>query len=209
VAFQGQATPSLANDLLSTVSPGYDKSLKPNTFSLTKAKQLFTQAGVKPGTTFTFWALAGRRDEWITMAQILQQDLQKIGLNLSIERNDISTWLAKFNPAGKKFPNTIVGDFWSLPADPLSAFGQATSGSCNCNWNNAQYDALLKKAQATVDPAKRQAIFDQMQVLFAKELPEMTIAHQTNVIYAQKTVSGMWEDPAGTSRLEGVQKAGG
>jgi peptide/nickel transport system substrate-binding protein len=182
--------------------------LKPWAFDLQKAKQLFDQAGVKPGTTFTFWSLAGRRDEWVTMAQILQQDLQKIGLNLSIQRNDISTWLNKFNPAGKKFPYTIVGDFWSIPADPLAAFGMATSGSCNCNWNNSQYDALLKKAQATPDPAKRQGLFNQMQVLFAKQVPMLTIAHQTNIIYSQKAFTGMWEDPAGTARLEGARMTG-
>jgi peptide/nickel transport system substrate-binding protein len=207
-AFFGTANPALADDLISTTNPIYNKSLKPQPFDLQKAKQLFDQAGVKPGTTFTFWSLAGRRDEWITMAQILQQDLQKIGLNLDIQRNDISTWLAKFNPAGKKFPNMIVGDFWSIPANPIAAFGMAASGQCNCNWNNAQYDALLKQATAAQDPAKRQQLFDQMQALFAKDLPMMTIAHQTNIIYAQKTIQGIWEDPAGTTRLEGARMTG-
>ncbi len=203
-AFFGTATPALANDLISTTNPIYNKRLKPQSFNLDKAKQLFQQAGVKPGTTFTFWSLAGRRDEWITMAQILQQDLQKIGYDLKIERNDIPTWLGKFNPAGKKFPNTIVGDFWSIPANPIAAFGMAATGQCNCNWNNKQYDALLKKATATVDPKKRQALFNQMQVLFAHDLPMETIAHQTNIIYAQKNIAGIWEDPAGTTRLEGA-----
>jgi peptide/nickel transport system substrate-binding protein len=207
-AFFGTANPALANDLISTTNSIYDKKLKAQQFDLNKAKQLFDQAGVKPGTTFTFWSLAGRRDEWITMAQILQQDLQKIGLKLSIQRNDISTWLAKFNPAGKKFPYMIVGDFWSIPANPIAALGLATSGQCNCNWNNTQYDALLKKAQATIDPAKRQALFNQMQTLFAKDLPMLTIAHQTNIIYAQKNITGLWEDPAGTSRLEGARMTG-
>jgi peptide/nickel transport system substrate-binding protein len=207
-AFFGTANPALADDLISTTNAIYDKQLKPQEFNLTKAKQLFDQAGVKPGTTFTFWALAGRRDEWITMAQILQQDLQKIGLNLSIQRNDISTWLAKFNPAGKKFPNMIVGDFWSIPSNPIAAFGLASSGQCNCNWNNKAYDALLKKATATNDPKQRQSYFNQMQVLFAKALPMMTIAHQTNIIYAQKNITGIWEDPAGTSRLEGARMTG-
>ena len=103
-AFSGLATPSLGNSLISANSAAYNKKLKPYTFDLDKAKKLFDAAGVKPGTTFTFWALAGRRDEWITMAQILQQDLQKIGLNLTIQRSDVSTWLAKFFPAGKSYP---------------------------------------------------------------------------------------------------------
>jgi peptide/nickel transport system substrate-binding protein len=206
-AFFGTANPALSENLISSTNPYYNKGLKPVPFDLSKAKDLFQQAGVKPGTTFTFWALSGRRDEWITMAQILQQDLEKIGYHLNIQRNDISTWLAKFNPAGKHFPYTIVGDFWSSPADPIANLGQATSGSCNCNWNNPAYDAVLKKAQSTVDPKKRQALFNQLQQMFASAMPEMTIAHQTNVIYAQKNVTGIWEDPAGTSRLEGARKS--
>ena len=97
-------TASLANNLISTRASGTTRACKPYPFDLEKAKQLFDQAGVKPGTKFTFWALAGRRDEWITMAQILQQDLQKIGLDLDIQRNDLSTWLAKFNPAAEEVP---------------------------------------------------------------------------------------------------------
>jgi hypothetical protein len=31
------------------------------------------------------------------------------------------------------------------------------------------------------------------------------MAHQTNVIAAQKSVTGIWEDPAGTTRLEGAR----
>jgi peptide/nickel transport system substrate-binding protein len=207
-AFFGTANPALTNNLIATTNPIFNKALKPWPFDLAKAKALFQQAGVKPGTTFTFWALAGRRDEWITMAQILQQDLQKIGYNLSIQRNDIPTWLARFNPAGKKFPYTIVGDFWSTPPDPIAALGQAVSGSCNCNWNNTQYDNLLRKAMATIDPAKRQKIFDQMQVLFAQQLPVLTIAHQTNIVYAQKQYTGIWEDPAGTPHLETARTTG-
>jgi peptide/nickel transport system substrate-binding protein len=207
-AFFGTADPALTNNLIATTNPIFDKALKPYPFDLNKAKQLFLQAGVKPGTTFTFWALAGRRDEWITMAQILQQDLEKIGYHLSIQRNDIPTWLARFNPAGKSFPYTIVGDFWSTPPDPIAAFGQATSGSCNCNWNYKPFDALYQKAQATADPRKRQAIYDQLQAIFAKQLPVETIAHQTNIIYAQKQYTGIWEDPAGTTHLELARMTG-
>ena len=206
-AFFGTAITSTANSLMSKTSPVYNKKLQPQKFDLAMAKKLFDQAGVKEGTTFTFWALAGRRDEWITMAQILQKDLQKIGLNISIQRNDITTWLAKFNPAGKRFPNTIVGDFYSLPPNPIAAFGYTVSDGCNCNWNNKTYDALLKKASATIDPAKRQVVYDQMQTLFAKDLPIMVIAHQTNVIAAQNRVKGIWEDPAGTARLAGAYKS--
>ena len=72
--------------MISQTSPVYDKKLQPYTFNLDEGEAaLRRRPASSPGTTFTFWALAGRRDEWITMAQILQQDLQKIGLNLTID----------------------------------------------------------------------------------------------------------------------------
>jgi peptide/nickel transport system substrate-binding protein len=201
-AFFGTATPSLANSLLNPNSPGYDKALKPYTFDLAKAKQLFDKAGVKSGTTFTFWALANRRNEWITMAEILQQDLQKIGLNISIQRSDVSTWLGKFYPPPKKFPNTIVATFESSEPDPSLGLIVGTSGVCDCNWNNKQYDALYVKALGTTDPVKRQAIYNQMQQLFSVQAPISVLAFQTNIVAAQKGLVGAWEDPAGNVHLE-------
>jgi peptide/nickel transport system substrate-binding protein len=203
-AFLGTGISSPGDDIISTLSSAYNKKLKPYTFNLAKAKKLFTEAGVKPGTTFTFWALADRRDEWITIGQILQQDLKKIGLNLKIVRSDVSTWLGKFYPPGKKFPNVIVMTYNSYPPDPSYAFKLVQYGGCDCNWKSPELESLATQALATADPAKRQAIYDRMQVVFAQGAPIAVIAHQTQIIAAQKNVAGLWEDPAGNAHLEDV-----
>jgi peptide/nickel transport system substrate-binding protein len=207
-AFTGLATPSLGNSLISATSIAYNKKLKPYNFDLQKAKQLFDAAGVRSGTTFTFWALAGRRDEWITMAQILQQDLQKIGLNLSIQRSDVSTWLAKFFPAGKKYPNTIIGNYFSMPPNPTYAMKQGQFGSCECNWKNNTFEALALKAPGVTDLAARQKVYDTMQQLFSVNVPVIVIAHQTNIVAHQKRVTNAWEDAQGNVHLEEAKVAG-
>ena len=201
-AFSGLATPSLGNSLISASSGAYNKKLKPYTFDLDKAKKLFDAAGVKPGTTFTFWALAGRRDEWITMAQILQQDLQKIGLNLTIQRSDVSTWLAKFFPAGKSYPNLIIGNYFSMPPNPTFAMKQGQFGSCECNWKNNTFEALAAKAPGVKDTAERQVVYDKMQQIFSAYAPALVIAHQTNIVAVQKRVTNAWEDAQGNVHLE-------
>jgi peptide/nickel transport system substrate-binding protein len=201
-AFFGLGTASYGNEIISMTSLAYDKALKPYTFNLAKAKQLFDEAGVKPGTTFTFWALAGRRDEWITMAQILQQDLQKIGLNLTIVRSDVSTWLAKFYPAGKSYPGYIIANYFSLPPDPSYAFAQVRYGSCECNWKDPAFESLADKAIGTSDPAARQKIYNEMQAIESQQSPVMVIAHQTNIVALRKGIVGAWEDAAGNVHLE-------
>jgi peptide/nickel transport system substrate-binding protein len=207
-AFSGLATVSVGNSLISATSTAYNKKLKGYPFNLTRAKQLFDAAGVRPGTTFTFWALAGRRDEWITMAQILQQDLQKIGLNLQIQRSDVSTWLAKFFPAGKKYPNTIIGNYFSMPPNPTFAMKQGQFGSCECNWKNNTYEALALKAPGVRDLAERQKVYDTMQQIFSSYAPVMVIAHQTNIVAHQRKVQNAWEDAQGNVHLEEARISG-
>ena len=204
-AFFGLATPSYANEVISQTSPFYDKTLKPYTFNLAKAKQLFDAAGVKPGTTFTFWALAGRRDEWITMAQILQQDLKQIGLNLNIVRSDVSTWLSKFYPAGKSYPGYIIGNYFSLPPNPSYGFSQIQYGSCECNWKNATFEALAQKAVGIPDVVARSKIYNQMQGIESSQSPVMVIAHQTNIVAYVKGITGAWEDAQGNVHLEAAK----
>jgi peptide/nickel transport system substrate-binding protein len=209
-SFLGHAQASSANDPLSTTNPAYNKKLAPQAFNLAKAKQLFTQAGVKPGTTFTYWAQAGKRPEWITNGEILQQDLAKIGITLNIVQADPATWLARFDPHGKKYPGLIVASFLSLQPNPLLGLGSALNG-CDCNWGNVpgtkydQYNALVLKALGQSDPAKLQASYNQLQQLFSQQAPYQVIAHQTNLSAAQKTVVGAWEDPSGNMHLENAR----
>ncbi|HEY5058747.1 MAG TPA: ABC transporter substrate-binding protein [Gaiellaceae bacterium] len=206
-AFFGLGTPSYGNEVISANSLFYDKSLTPYTFNLTKAKQLFAEAGVAPGTTFTYWALAGRRDEWITMAQILQQDLQKIGFNLTIVRSDVSTWLSKFYPAGKSYPGYIIANYFSLPPDPSYAFSQVRFGSCECNWKDPTFEALAEKAIGTPDVAARTKLYYKMEAIESQQSPVMVIAHQTNIVAVQKGITGAWEDAQGNVHLEGARFA--
>jgi peptide/nickel transport system substrate-binding protein len=200
-AYFGQGTAATANDLLSSASAFYDKTLKPYAFDLDRAKQLFEAAGVKTGTTFTFWALAGRRDDWVTMAQILQSDLKKIGYNVDIQRNEFSTWLAKFYPAGKQYPGTIIANYFSMPPVPAYAFSQVQPGTCECNWKNAQFDSLTKQVVG-LSGAAQQKVYDQMQQIFASQVPVLVPLHTVNISAAQSRVKGAWADSMGNVHLE-------
>lgn len=202
VALQGQGIPATGNDLVNAKAPSYDKSLKGYPFNLDKAKALFQQAGVNPGTTFTYWAESGARPEWVTMGEILQQDLEKIGYHLKIVQSDPSTWLAKFYPNPKSFPGLIVANFLSLQPNAVLGLSFATSHKCECNWNNASYDRLYLKALGAGDAATRQKVVNQMQTMFSQQAPVLTIAHATNIVAVQKGIGGVWEDPRGNVHLE-------
>jgi peptide/nickel transport system substrate-binding protein len=215
-ALDGVGNTANANSILSTSSTAYDKALPAQAFNLQKAQQLFAQAGVAQGTTFTFLAQSGKRPEWITMGEILQQDLQKIGFNLNIVQKDPASYQASFLPVGKQYPNTIIADFLSLQPNPILGLQFALAGKCECNWNNTtgtqlqqynQYNSLISAARAQSDPTKRQAIINQLQTMFTQVDPFMVIASQSNLVAQSKSITGAWVDPRGNTHLEDAQIA--
>lgn len=200
--YNGLGAPADGNSPLNPAQAEYDKSLPAYNQDLQKAQQLFGEAGVAPGTTFDFWTTAGRNPQWVTMAEILQQDLKKIGYNLTIDQQQNTVWLQKFYPAGKKFPNTIVANYISSPAEPAQQFNFLRGGVCECNWNNAEYDQLLQQAIATPDAAARAALYQRMQTLVNQQVPVVIPLTTSQFTVVNSRVVGAWVQSNGVVHLE-------
>lgn len=201
-AYQGFGEASPGNVPVSPSNPDYAGDLTQYSFDLDKAKQLFQQAGVGPGSSLTFWTTAGRNPQWLSMAQILQQDLNKIGIELKIQQKEASTWLQKFFPAGKKYPGTIVANYLSLPSTAPYALQFFVSGGCECNWNDKRFDALLAKALGTADEGERTAMLGQLQAMVSEAVPAIIPLQSATIVAAQKNVKGAWAESDGTVHLE-------
>jgi peptide/nickel transport system substrate-binding protein len=200
-AFGGVGKVASTNDILDKSSPAYASSQQSYDFNLDKAKQLFGEAGVKEGTTLTFWTIAGRHPEWVSMGEILQQDLQKIGIKLQIKQQETSTWLQKFFPAGKKYPATIVANFWNLKTNPAYAL-KWYAGGCECNWNDSTYDSLLQQALQAPDDTARNKVYAQMQQILNQQVPSIVILQSASIVAASSKVKGIWTSGDGTPHLE-------
>jgi ABC-type transport system substrate-binding protein len=95
-----------------------------------------------------------------------------------------------------------------MPPNPTYALQQGGYGSCECNWKNGTFEALAKKAPGITNLAKRQAVYNQMQSIFSQAAPVDVVAHQTNIVAAQKRVQNAWEDAQGNVHLEDAKVAG-
>ena len=90
-----------------------------------------------------------------------------------------------------------------MQPNPLLALSFATSDKCECNWNNAAFDAGIYRRSASSDAKKRQAGGrHSCRQMFSQASPVIAIAHQTNIVAAQNYVGGAWEDPRGNVHLE-------
>ena len=184
----------------------YKSGMTQYTFNLDKAKALFAEAGVKSGDTLTFWTLAGRRFEWVTMAQVLQSDLKKIGITLDIKPQETASWLGKFFPysasSPKLYPDTIVANF--LSPVPTSAYqlNAYTTGGNEAKWDNAEYDALMKEALSATSAAEYKAVTGKMQELYNREVPCVIPLLAANITAFRSVVKGMFLLGEGTPQLQ-------
>lgn len=205
-AYAGYGVPTPGNVAVNPDNAHYDKSLPAHEFDLEKAKQLFAEAGVTEGSTLTFWTVSGNYPEWTTVGQILQEDLKKIGINLEIQSNEVSTWSTRFYPKGKEFPNMVVANYVSftpLPDSYSLAWFAGDQGTCECNWAAPpEYDSAIATIQSTGAGAERDAAFATAQQLLNRENPVVVVGSAAFLSVAQPDIRGLWVQAEGTLHLE-------
>lgn len=202
VGYAGKGIVPTSASMLSPRNAAYDDSLQDYPFDLDEARRLFAAAGVGPGTVLTFRTVAGQYPEWVRMGQILQEDLKKLGITLKIERQEFSTWLDTFYPAGKRYPGGIIANYLSLPTIPMYALSFLNEGVCECNARLPGWTGLSERAVATGDDAERNDIYGQLQQVQNRAVPIMPITFTTLQTVARDGVVGAWVDTQGNVNLE-------
>ena len=186
--------------------PGFNKSLR-NEFNPDRAKQLLAAAGFPNGFEIDLWALPISRPtnpNGQLMAQMIQADWAKVGVKARILTYEWGEYLKRANNG----EHHIYMSGWSsdvASADEfLSPNLSCASSRGGIKFCNKEFDALLDRARAEVDDAKRAGLFEQAQVIFKRERPWITMAHSSVYIPVRKDVTGFVMAPNGSVDFEGV-----
>jgi peptide/nickel transport system substrate-binding protein len=162
-------------------SDGHDNALPVYQTDLAKAKQLFTAAGVMPGTTLTLWYSSADESQK-DIALVIQGQLGQIGINVKIEPRDSGTYFTDLfgtEPVGQR-PNLWIGGWSGDYNDAIAWFKplyntqtkDGSAGGANAGlYSNAEVDKDTQLAAVTVDPAKRQQLLDRIQYILTVEDP--------------------------------------
>jgi peptide/nickel transport system substrate-binding protein len=210
-AYAGLGIVSPTNTLLSVNNPAYGapagRKLTNYSYNLAKAKKLFAEGGLKPGSKLTWWSTPAL-PEFQTQGLILQASLAKIGIKLVIENHEIATWVAKFYPGGKKFPGLIVPNANSGPVEAAYNFNFYLPKRCECNWSPADFNKAYSKALQTADPKKRNQAWHQVQAIENRDVP-IWVPLQAQIASAvRKSVTGAWVEGGGQLHLEIAANSG-
>src|SRR5690242_2375680 len=144
---------SRANTLVAPSVRGYDKNSHFFQTDLDQAKALLAKAGVAAGTKLTVAMGAGADT---TSAELLQADLQKLGIDLEIQRLDQATFTGTFygDAPAEERPNLMrwswwpdYNDAWNVLYPTTSCDSWGSKGSNGGFYCNKEFDALLAQAK--------------------------------------------------------------
>ncbi|MDB4895747.1 MAG: Peptide/nickel transport system substrate-binding protein [Firmicutes bacterium] len=186
---------------LPNADPNHFKGTWPYKFDMAKAKALMKEAGYEKGGFSLKLGLYENNDPFKAIAEVLQANLKELGIDVQIEVHSnasMSQLSGKIDtmfdlmPIGN-YPD--YGDSSSMLGNELASWAWGANG-----WNFSYYksdrvDQLLKDVNLTTDAAKRAQMFQEIQTVFADEVPLVPVSTRRNLIAMRDTVQGFYARP--------------
>ncbi len=168
-------------------------------FNLEKARALFAESGVPNGTEISVQIVAGSADQ-IALTTALQQMWQQIGIKLKIEQFDSATTNSRYQDTDFQ----MQVNYWTDDiADPneLTAYAAVfeSSESFKTGFKSAEVEKLFTQSQAETNPAKRAAMYAQIQKIHTEAAPMIFLYEQPFAVALSKNVQDFVQTPLGVN----------
>jgi peptide/nickel transport system substrate-binding protein len=195
--------------LISPVPPALkDYTLDPKSLpeykqDLNKAKELLAKAGVPNGFKTSIDIIPAFAT-MVTGAQVLADQLKKIGIELEIKQYEYGVWLERFNTHQFDLAWNVTGG--NADPDPLLRSRlHSTVGSNQNNSTDTEIDKLLEQGKAITDLPKRKEHYTNVQKVLVQKVPQVWMFSSDLIHVMKKSVKGYESHPS--SFFQGVLNA--
>ncbi len=183
----------------------YSASTPVPEFSLSEAKAELSKSAFPKGFKTTL-LIDGGVQKWRTFAQIIQQALAPLNIDVSINALDHAAFESTFQKTDyDMFIDYAINDI-SDPdemADFELDFKGGGSGSYWSSFNDPVVTKLVHQAESA-SPAARASLYAKIQALVAEEAPFVPLDYPPYIYAASTKVQGFAVNPGGAYRLEDV-----
>jgi dipeptide transport system substrate-binding protein len=179
-------------------------------FSLSKAKKLLDLAGYKEGFKMDLWAMPVQRTynpNAIKMAELIQQDLEKLNIHAEIISYEFGTYLEKVKNGEHQ---TALLGWIGDNGDPDNFFTSLLSCAAMRSGNNAsfwcdpEFDQIIAQAGRKSNLKTRTKLYIKAQQKFSQAMPWVPIAHSRQFILAHKRIKNFKLTPTDGMYFSGV-----
>ena len=197
----GEVVPS--NGPVPSVITGSDPSMtNPFPYDPARAKQLLAQSGVG-STPITLTTTNGSTPGDSEVSQAIQQELQAIGMNVTLKTDDIATDQADTAAGKLAFYAGDRGNYFDASVFLEQYFeGPADTRT---GYDNPQVEKLLTQSDGELDKAARQSQLNQAEQLLMQDAPAVFFGAY-NDIYGLSAKIGSWT-PSPTEFIQGISIA--
>jgi len=213
-AFLGD-TGEVASNYFPPLLPYFDDSIKPYPYDPEKAKQMLADAGADNLDTELWYMPIPRpyMPDAKGIAQAMQQDLKKVGVNAKLVTYEWGTYLDKTGRG--EHPMAILG--WTgdngdpdnfLNTNLNSAAATKESAYNIAYYKNPELDDLLKIGQTTVVESERQKAYYKAQDILHQDAPWVPIAYVRPPLGFQTEVKYYPASPTGGEAFNTVELSG-
>jgi len=206
-----QGLQPVSHTWIAPVNPLHNPNVRKYEYNLDRARALLAEMGWRPGPDGILQRTVDGRTvrfeiEWVTTAgnvvrerfqQFVAEDFRKIGIAVRInnapsavvfaddfiQRASEGRWTGMFMFAWISDPKE-EGNLFSCrfrPTRENNYQGQNVGG-----WCNEEYDRLRDQAVVEFDPAKRKALFDRMQEIWAEEVASLPLYFRADPLIVRK-----------------------
>lgn len=189
----------------------YDDTIADFEYNPELAKKLLAEAGFPDGFETTLWALPVPRPyipNGMALAETLQSDLQKVGVETTIVTYDWGTYLEKTENG--EHDMAMLG--WIVSeGDPDSFFyyllskTHAEKPAFNIAfYRSDEMQDVLDRARTSADRMERTELYRQAQAIFRRDAPWAPLAHAQRLLVIDRRVKNLRLSPVGWKYLRNL-----
>ncbi len=154
-----------------------------------KAKALLKEAGYEDGFSFAI-KVPSNYQPHIDTAQVIVEQLKKIGVNAEIKLVEWDSWLSDVY-AGRDFEATVVGvDASQMTARAMLERFTSDSGKNFVNFNSSLYDETFAKAVAETNDEEATKLYKECEWILAREAANVYIQDLAEMVAVNKNYTG-------------------